>query len=113
MAVAIAETLVAELPSYADMTQKFMYENLMIVAPKLLAAAGIRAYVPQMENAAIIRQNCKEFMDQLQFTWLTAMADKEHIETMRESMATFKERFKEWVATFEKDDYMDEWGLFV
>ncbi|RZK29011.1 MAG: hypothetical protein EOO61_21275 [Hymenobacter sp.] len=66
-----------------------------------------------MENAALIRYNCKEFLYQLHFTWLTAMADKQHIITLRESMEAFKERFKEWVATFEKDENADEWALFV
>jgi hypothetical protein len=113
MAVAVAETLSADERFDPETTQKMMYENLMIVAPKIMGAASTSLYVLKMENAAIIRQNCKEFMDQLKWTWLTALADKEHIETLEASMQLFKERFIEWVATFEKDEFQDEWGLFV
>jgi hypothetical protein len=113
MATAVAKTLVAEVPHYADTTQKLMHENLMMVAPKLLSVANSTMYVLKMENAAIIRTNCREFMDQLKWALLTSMADKEHIEMLTTSMEVFKHRFKEWVATFEKDEIIDDWGLFI
>lgn len=32
---------------------------------------------------------------------------------IRNEIDTFRELFKQWVATFKKDDCEDEWGLFV
>ncbi len=32
---------------------------------------------------------------------------------IRSEIDTFRELFKQWVASFEKDDCEDEWGLFL
>jgi len=41
------------------------------------------------------------------------VADKAHKEVIEESIKEFQQLFKEWVATFQKDEYEDEWGLFI
>jgi hypothetical protein len=32
---------------------------------------------------------------------------------IRDEIDKFRELFKQWVASFEKDEYEDDWGLFV
>ncbi len=85
----------------------------MIVAPKIMVAVGCGLYVLQMENAAIIRTNCRQMMEQVGFAVLMDVADKAHKEVIEESIKEFQQLFKEWVATFQKDEYEDEWGLFI
>jgi hypothetical protein len=98
--------------TYGDVTKKLIYENAMIVAPKILSVAGCGMYVLQMENAAIIRTNCRQLMEQVGFAVLMGIADAEHKKVIEEAMHDFRELFKNWVATFQEDEYVDEWGLF-
>ena len=39
--------------------------------------------------------------------------DKKYGEIIRNEIEIFKSLFKKWVNTFEKDEFIDEWGLFV
>ena len=32
---------------------------------------------------------------------------------IRNELDVFRDLFKTWILTFEKDEYTDEWGLFV
>jgi len=99
--------------THGQITKELIYQNAMIVAPKLLSVVGCSLYVLQMENAAIIRNNCKELMDQVGFAVLIGNADEGHKQVIADAMNEFKELFKNWVATFKKDDFEDEWGLFI
>ena len=65
-----------------------------------------------MENAALIRFNCRQMWEQIAFAVLTGAAEDEHKIIIEEALSRFKELFRSWVATFKKDDCEDEWGLF-
>ncbi len=39
--------------------------------------------------------------------------EEEHRQIIRDEIDKFRELFKQWVASFEKDDCEDKWGLFV
>jgi hypothetical protein len=60
--------------SHQECTQRLVYENLFIVAPKILGAASVNSYVLKMENAAIIRTNIIQMMEQLGFAALMGWA---------------------------------------
>jgi hypothetical protein len=98
--------------SQQQVTRRFIYENAMIVAPKIMGAVGCDLYILKMENAAIIRTNCRQMMEQVGFAVLMDMADETHKKVIEESLNEFQNFFREWVATFKKDKYEDEWGLF-
>ena len=118
MIIAFAENLCEESEdkeneTHEEITKKFIYQNAMIVAPKLLSVVGCGLYVLQMENAAIIRTNCRQLMEQVGFAVLMGFADDEHKKVIEEAMNEFRELFRIWVASFQKDEYEDEWGLFI
>lgn len=92
--------------------RNMIFENAMMVSPKLISAAGDMLYIVKMENASIIRTNCKQLMDQVIFSGLTEKAERHHEQVIRDSMEEFKNLFKDWVATFKKDDCEDDWGLY-
>jgi hypothetical protein len=98
--------------SHPASTKNLIFQNLMIVAPKLLSAIRVNDYVLKMENAAIIRHNCKEMMVQISFSAMMGNADEQYKEVIESAMDNFRELFKQWIMTFEKDDFNDEWGLF-
>lgn len=102
-----------ETETHEQMTSRLIFENAMIIAPKLMGAAGTDMYVLQMENAAIIRINVRQLMEQIGFAVLMGFAEESYKKVIQEAMDEFRLLFKNWVATFEKDDYEDEWGLFI
>ncbi|UAY52308.1 hypothetical protein [Ferruginibacter albus] len=110
LSIAFAESLPED--EEQGFTQKLIIENLMVVAPKIMSAAGDTLYIIKMENAAIIRVNCIQLMEQIGVSVLMGLADEKHEKVIKDEMQNFRLLFKEWVATFEKDDCEDEWGLF-
>ena len=93
-------------------TKSMIYQNAYIVAPKIMSACGDTLYQIKMENAALIRFNCRQMWEQIAFAVLMGTADAEHKKVIEEALNKFKELFRQWVATFNRDDYEDEWGLF-
>ncbi len=114
---AFADNLTSELDdeseTHEQMTKRFIYENGMIIGPKLFGAATTDLYILQMENASIIRTNAKQLMEQVGFAVLMGFAEESYKEVISEAMNEFRLLFKNWVSTFEKDDFEDEWGLFI
>lgn len=98
--------------THEQVTQRFIYENAMIIAPKIRSASIVEMYILQMENAAIIRTNARQLMEQVGFAVLMGFADESYKKVIEEAMSEFRLLFKEWVATFQKDYIEDEWGLF-
>ncbi len=99
-----------------DQVQKnreLIWQNLFIVAPKIIGAAGTDLYVLKMENASIVRNNCRELLEQIRFTAKVGANQENYAEAIENEMALFRELFKQWVATFQRDEHADEWGLFV
>ena len=94
-------------------TQRFIYENAMIIAPKIISATLADMYILQMENAAIIRTNARQLIEQVTFAVLMGFAEESYEKVIVEAMSEFRRLFVEWVATFKKDEFEDEWGLFV
>ena len=116
LVLAFAENLTDdsdENETHEHSTQRLIYENAMIIAPKIRSATMVDLYVLQMENAAIIRTNARQLMEQVGFAVLMGFADEGYKKVIEEAMNEFRELFKNWVATFQKDDFEDEWGLFL
>ncbi len=118
LVMAFAENLATDgdapdTETHEQTTKRFIYENALIIGPKLMGAAGTDLYILQMENASIIRTNARQMMEQVCFAVLMGFAEESYKEVIKEAMNRFRELFKNWVATFEKGDFEDEWGLFV
>jgi len=105
----LPETKEEELPD----TRHFILQNAYVVAPKIHSAAGDMLYEIKMENAAIIRFNCRQMMEQVGYAAFTGEADMAHKEAIEEAMVEFKRLFRHWVSLFKKDEYEDEWGLYI
>jgi hypothetical protein len=82
------------------------------VAVKIKSSeAGL--YIIRMENAAIIRKNAQFIKISTNSFMLDGMMEPQHRQVIRDEIDNFKELFKSWVNTFEKDEFEDDWGLFV
>ncbi|TAF56781.1 MAG: hypothetical protein EAZ62_00640 [Sphingobacteriia bacterium] len=114
LVIAFAENLADDgEESHPASTKALIYENVMIVAPKIIGAISMDLYVLKMENAAHIRANCKQMMEQIGFAVLMGWADEDHKNVIEEGLQKFRELFRQWVSTFQKDGYEDDWGLFL
>ena len=94
-------------------TKQLIFENAFIIAPKIMSASRDTLYEIKMENAALIRFNCRQMMDQIGYAVLIGNADQAHELVIEEALNEFKLRFRHWVSLFEKDEFEDEWGLFI
>jgi len=111
LVMAFAETLPEEEDETLS-TKSMIYQNAYIVAPKIMSACGDTLYQIKMENTALIRFNCRQMWEQIAFAVFSDTADEEHKSVIEEALDKFKELFRQWVATFRRDEYEDEWGLF-
>lgn len=83
------------------------------VAVKIKSSEAGSMYILRMENAAIIRKNAQFIKVSTDSFLLDGKMDPQHRLIIREEIDRFKELFKLWVASFQKDEFEDEWGLFV
>lgn len=83
------------------------------VAVKIQSSESGDLYTIRMENASIIRK-CAQFIKSNMLTMMSeSVIEEEHGHIIRDEIDKFRELFKHWVSTFQKDEYEDEWGLFI
>jgi hypothetical protein len=70
-------------------------------------------YTIRMENASIIRKNAQFIKSSMLTMMSEGVMEEAHGYIIREEIDKFRELFKIWVSTFQKDEYEDEWGLFI
>ncbi|MCZ4243067.1 hypothetical protein [Pedobacter punctiformis] len=108
-AALFCETLKGEM---ADLTSNLIMQNALIICPKIVGAEGADIYVLRMENASIIRTNCRELEIQVRAADMLRICAPEYKDIMLNEIEKFRLIFIEWVKLFEKDQYKDEWGLY-
>lgn len=113
LVIAFSENLADDNEAtHQSSTKSLIYQNALIVAPKIMGAVSVESYTLKMENAALIRSNCRQMMEQINFAVLMGWADETYKQVIEDSLDQLKGYFKIWVATFERDEYPDDWGMF-
>ncbi len=87
-------------------------QNAMTLCPKIRGAEVTSLYTLKMENASVIRYNCRQLSDAVNAAILMGIADENFKEAFDAEIDEFRVLFKDWVSGFTKDDYEDEWGLY-
>lgn len=94
-------------------------QKAMVLGEAYEAGAKIRSseagkmYILRMENAGIIRKNAQFVKSSVLNLMMEGEVDEEHGEIIRNEIDAFRQMFISWVNTFEKDEYTDDWGLYV
>jgi hypothetical protein len=83
------------------------------ISAKLRGAAAADMYSVYMENACIIRRNAQSIKSSMLLMIGEEQIEEEHGLLIRTEIDEFRILFKEWVSHFQKDEYEDEWGLFI
>lgn len=83
------------------------------VGAKIRSSEAGNMYVLRMENAGIIRKNAQFVKSSVLNLMMQGEVDEEHGEIIRNEIDAFREMFITWVNTFQRDEYTDEWGLYI
>lgn len=109
--------IVESLPEEGkDMYESTLLESAYILAPKLAGAIGSESWLICMSNAALIRYHGDYLLSSTSGLKYFTNAEKDYVALMRKEMLEFQQLFKEWVIEFnklEREEYEDEWGLFL
>lgn len=97
---------------YWDDNKTMILADAYQVGIKIQGSETANMYVLRMENAAIIRKNAQYIQSSILTMMIEQVIEEAHGQVIRDEIDTFRERFREWVSTFQKDEYDDEWGLF-
>jgi len=108
-AAIFCETLEGEM---AEITSGLIMQNAMMLCPKIIGAEGADLYLLRMENASIIRTNCRELETQIKAADLFGICNADYKNIVLDEIEKFRLLFIDWVKNFEKDDHEDEWGLY-
>lgn len=108
-AALFCETLEGEM---AEMTANLIMQNALMLCPKIIGAEGADMYILRMENASIIRTNCRELETQVRAADMFQICTPEYRDIVLNEIETLRLLFIEWVKCFEKDEFEDDWGLY-
>ena len=100
-------------PDYWDYYKQTMLGDGYEVGAKIRSSEAGGIYTIRMENAAIIRKNAQYIYSALLTLMHEKVIEEQYVRAIRAEIDKFRDLFKHWVSTFEKDEYEDEWGLFV
>lgn len=98
---------------YTDDLREMILADAYEVGLKIRTSEVGAIYVLRMENAAIIRKNAQSVASSLLLLDDEENVEYKYVELIRAEIDVFKELFRAWVDTFEKDEFEDDWGLFV
>ena len=104
-----------ELPlsaDYLDHLKEMMLADATLIPAKISGAEAGDLYVLRMENAAIIRKAANDVYIQCSSFRMMGIAKPDETDAVRREIDIFRQYFMEWVASFDRDEFEDEWGLF-
>lgn len=78
-----------------------------------IKSSEVGLYTIRMENASIIRKNAQFIKSSMLMMMSEEVIEEQYGNIIRNEIDKFRELFKIWVSTFQKDEYEDEWGLFI
>jgi hypothetical protein len=105
--------LIPENDEYLKEVKACMLSDAAQLTVKVAGAEAAGLYDLKMENAAIIRKAARDLMVQQHSLDMFGFEYVEYYKIIRELIEEYRLLFIDWVAGFDKWDYIiDRWGLF-
>jgi len=105
--------LIPEDNEHLMFVKSCMLDDVVQLTVKIAGAEAAELYDLKMENAAIIRKAARDLIVQQHSLQSFGFKDTEYYEMVRELVEEYRLLFIDWVAGFDKWDYViDRWGLF-
>ncbi|HLK28712.1 MAG TPA: hypothetical protein VKT28_09030 [Puia sp.] len=98
--------------SFFESQKGIILSDAYLVGAKIRGAEAGDMYVLRMENASMIRTAAQTVYIHMSSLKFQGLAEETHTDAVRSEIEIFREYFKEWVTSFKKDEFEDEWGLF-
>ena len=118
----LVSAIIESLPKgVKEMYESTLMESAYILAPKLAGAIGSESWLVCMQNASLIRYHAEYLLTatsglEMFMEEEDAKINEDYIAIMRKEMFEFQKLFVAWVKEFnqyEREEYVDEWGLFL
>ncbi len=88
-----------------------MMESACTLGPKIAGAEAGDFYTIRMENAVLIKMSARDLQAQNSLLMSENLVDASYTLLLRKSIQDFRELFVEWVASFDRNnDIEDGWG---
>ncbi len=84
-----------------------------MLAQVKLQSSGHCLYIIRMENASEIRAKARMIFSSLLLFAAEDMVSRAYVDAVRREITQFRLAFRDWVKEFRKDEFEDEWGLYV
>ncbi|HUX97314.1 MAG TPA: hypothetical protein VMV47_16385 [Bacteroidales bacterium] len=105
--------LIPENNEYLIDLKSCMLSDAAQLTVKVAGAEAVELYDLKMESAAIIRKAARDLMVQQHSLDMFGFEYVEYYQMVRELIEEYRLLFIDWVAGFDKWDYViDRWGLF-
>jgi len=105
--------LIPENNEYLMEIKACMLNDAALLTVKIAGAEAAGLYDIRMENAAIIRKAARDLIVQQHSLDMFGFEYVEYYQIIRDLIEEYRLLFIEWVAGFDKWDYLiDRWGLF-
>jgi len=105
--------LIPENNEYLMEVKSCMLSDAAQLTVKVAGAEAVELYDLKMESAAIIRKAARDLMVQQHSLDMFGFEYVEYYQMVRELVEEYRLLFIDWVAGFDKWDYViDRWGLF-
>lgn len=98
---------------YITELSQMVLNNAYEVGAKIIGAEAGGMYVIRMQNAAFVREYAQFISSSILLLSTDCIMEDNYAALIREELARFRELFRTWVNSFEKDEFIDEWGLFI
>ena len=106
-------TLIPEDDEHLQFVKAWMIEDASMLVVKIAGVHRVGLYDLKMEAAAIIRKAARDLMVKNHSLEMFGFKEVEYFNIVRELIEEYRLLFIDWVAGFDKSDYIiDRWGLF-
>ena len=90
-----------------------MLTDALLLSSKVANAEGGDIYDIRMENAALVRKAARDLILHCRGLETSGFKESSYLNLIREAIEEYRLLFIDWVATFDKENYIvDDWGLF-
>lgn len=93
--------------------KEIIESEAFMIPPKIFGAESVAFYDLKMENAAIIRKSAIEISLHCSSLEMYGFKEVSYLNLVRDEVNSFRDLFVEWIASFDKSQYIgDLWNMF-
>lgn len=93
--------------------KEVMFSNVKKLRNGIVAAEDANCFSTKMENAVLVKVAAQNLLAQEAGLSLLNLADPAYLKVLRDEIEEFREKFLDWISTFDRKNDMDDgWNVF-